>query len=152
MAEGGEPLAREWQRGLGLQDCMVLVGGRLDIPDFEPIPITNDSMCSAVEILWSRPRPGSQAPAGKSHQNGMKRWSYPPSHLDRFCIAMRVPWGESGSSFGRRVLNEGAKYVTAVIMQIARFVGVILGYHDILDTGCCRLPTALCCPKPCNIS
>lgn len=64
MAEGGEPLAREWQRGLGLQDCMVLVGGRLDIPDFEPIPITNDSMCSAVEILWSRPRPGTQPPAG----------------------------------------------------------------------------------------
>ena len=64
MAEGAEPVAREWQRALGLQDCMVLVGGRLDIPDFEPIPITNDTMSSAVEILWSRPRPGAHPPAG----------------------------------------------------------------------------------------
>ena len=66
MAEGVEPVAREWQRALGLQDCMVLVGGRLDIPDFEPVPVTNDSMCTAVEILWSRPRPGCQNPSGKA--------------------------------------------------------------------------------------
>ena len=69
MAEGAEPVAREWQRALGLQDCMVLVGGRLDIPDFEPIPITNDTMSSAVEILWSRPRPGAHPPAGSTLSN-----------------------------------------------------------------------------------
>lgn len=67
MSEGPDPVGREWQRALGLQDCMVLVGGRLDIPDFEPIPITNDTMSSAVEILWSRPRPGSFPPSGASH-------------------------------------------------------------------------------------
>ena len=64
MAEGAEPVAREWQRALGLQDCMVLVGGRLDIPDFEPVPVTNDTMCTAVEILWNRPRPRSHPPSG----------------------------------------------------------------------------------------
>lgn len=64
MAEGVEPVSREWQRALGLQDCMVMVGGRLDIPDFEPIPVTNDSMCTAVEILWSRPRPSAKSQTG----------------------------------------------------------------------------------------
>lgn len=64
MAEGDTPVAREWQAALGLQDCMVVVGGRADIPDFEPIPLSCDTMSSAVEILWYRAPPQPQAPTG----------------------------------------------------------------------------------------
>lgn len=55
---------REWQAALGLQDCMVVVGGRADIPDFEPIPLSCDTMCSAVEILWYRAPPQAHPPTG----------------------------------------------------------------------------------------
>ena len=58
------PVAREWQAAIGLQDCMVVVGGRVDIPEFEPIPISSDTMCSAVEILWHRPPSDAQPPTG----------------------------------------------------------------------------------------
>ena len=64
MAEGCMPVAREWQAAIGLQDCMVVVGGRVDIPEFEPIPISSDTMCSAVEILWHRPPADAQPPTG----------------------------------------------------------------------------------------
>ncbi len=58
------PAPRECAGALGLQDCMVVVGGRADIPDFEPVPLSCDTMCSAVEILWHRPPPAPQAPTG----------------------------------------------------------------------------------------
>jgi hypothetical protein len=58
------PVAREWQAALGLQDCMVVVGGRADIPDFEPIPLSCDTMSAAVEILWYRLPPTPLAPTG----------------------------------------------------------------------------------------
>ena len=66
MAEGDVAAAREWQAALGLQDCMVVVGGRADIPDFEPIPLSCDTMASAVEILWYRAPPQAHAPTGAS--------------------------------------------------------------------------------------
>lgn len=65
MAEGCLPIAREWQAALGLQDCMIVVGGRLDIPDFEPIPISSDTMAASIEILWHRPPAPSAAPTGQ---------------------------------------------------------------------------------------
>ena len=64
MAEGDVPTPREWAGALGLQDCMVVVGGRADIPDFEPIPLSCDTMASSVEILWHRPPPPPQPPTG----------------------------------------------------------------------------------------
>lgn len=64
MAEGDVPVSREWHAALGLQDCMVVVGGRADIPDFEPIPLSCDTMSGAVEVLWFRPPPPPQAPTG----------------------------------------------------------------------------------------
>ncbi len=66
MAEGEAAVPREWQAALGLQDCMVVVGGRADIPDFEPIPLSCDTMCSAVEILWYRAPPQAHPPTGMS--------------------------------------------------------------------------------------
>ena len=60
------PVAREWQAAIGLQDCMVVVGGRVDIPEFEPIPISSDTMCTNVEILWHRPPSDAQPPTGMS--------------------------------------------------------------------------------------
>jgi len=65
MAEGCIPVAREWQGAIGLQDSMVIVAGRLDIPEFEPIPISSDTMCANVEILWHRPPGNKKAPTGE---------------------------------------------------------------------------------------
>ena len=64
MAEGDAPAPREWHAALGLADCMVCVGGRADIPDFEPIPLSCDTMATAVEILWHRPPPAPCPPTG----------------------------------------------------------------------------------------
>ena len=96
MAEGCMPVAREWQAAIGLQDCMVVVGGRVDIPEFEPIPISSDTMCSAVEILWHRPpsdaqpptgmtleftQPSSQTPVSLPHGSAAESlWHRPPSN------------------------------------------------------------------------
>ncbi len=65
MAEGCLPVAREWQGAIGLQDSMVVVAGRLDIPEYEPIPLSSDTMCTNVEILWHRPPATAQAPTGR---------------------------------------------------------------------------------------
>ncbi len=65
MAEGSMPVAREWQGAIGLQDSMVIVAGRVDIPEYEPIPLLSDTMCTNVEILWHRPPAIPQAPTGK---------------------------------------------------------------------------------------
>ena len=52
------------RRASGRARCMVVVGGRADIPDFEPVPLSCDTMSTAVEILWHRPPPVPQAPTG----------------------------------------------------------------------------------------
>lgn len=59
------PMAREWQGAIGQQNCMVVVAGRIDIPEFEPIPLSSDTMCTEVEILWHRPPADAQAPTGR---------------------------------------------------------------------------------------
>lgn len=114
MSEGPDPIAREWQRALGLQDCMVLVGGRLDIPDFEPIPITNDTMCSAVEILWSRPRPGSHPPSGAPLetllQNDRLSWSWTGLMQWRFTLAYRAFRQDRNVLICSALLSVGIEY------------------------------------------
>ncbi|CAK0782930.1 hypothetical protein CVIRNUC_006125 [Coccomyxa viridis] len=81
MAEGCMPVAREWQAAIGLQDCMVVVGGRVDIPEFEPIPISSDTMCSAVEILWHRPPSDAQPPTGRAALMRSVQELYGSTHL-----------------------------------------------------------------------
>ncbi|KAL3161670.1 hypothetical protein ABBQ38_008771 [Trebouxia sp. C0009 RCD-2024] len=81
MAEGCLPVAREWQRSLGLQDCMVVVGGRLGIPGEEPIPVTCDLMSRAVEILWWKPPPQHQQPTGKVQMLNSVMELYNNTHL-----------------------------------------------------------------------
>ena len=81
MAEGADPVAREWQRALGLADCMVCVGGRMEIPEFEPVHMTPDTMSTAVEILWFRPPPPPLPPTGMP-------CSFTPVHWQAFCICL----------------------------------------------------------------
>jgi hypothetical protein len=64
MAEGCIPVAREWQGAVGLQDSIVIVAGRVDIPEFEPIPISSDTMCTNIEILWHRLPTNARPPTG----------------------------------------------------------------------------------------
>ena len=67
MAEGHQPAAREWHTALGVNDIMVVVGGRVDIPDYEPIPLSFDTMCMEVEILQYRKPPVPRQPTGKAN-------------------------------------------------------------------------------------
>lgn len=66
MAEGIVPLHRECHASLGLQDCVVVVGGREDAQEYEPLAMACDSMATAVEILWVRPSAPHSGPAGVS--------------------------------------------------------------------------------------
>eukprot|EP00884_Botryococcus_braunii_P004067 jgi/Botrbrau1/13661/Bobra.0292s0010.1 len=66
LADGCFPEAREWHTALGLQDCMVVVGGRTNIPDFEAINMSPDTMSSSVEMLWFRNSPPVEPPSGKA--------------------------------------------------------------------------------------
>ncbi|CAL8470672.1 g10214 [Coccomyxa elongata] len=88
MAEGDVAVPREWQAALGLQDCMVVVGGRADIPDFEPIPLSCDTMCSAVEILWYRAPPQAHPPTGKAALLGSVRGLCGSEHLADVCLVV----------------------------------------------------------------
>ena len=58
-------MAREWHAALGLQDCIVVVGGREDIQEYEPIAMSCDTMATSVEILWVRPSPALLPAAGE---------------------------------------------------------------------------------------
>ena len=85
MAEGCLPVAREWQGAIGLQDSMVVVAGRLDIPEYEPIPLSSDTMCTNVEILWHRPPSSAQPPTGTEAR---------PSHAHICSSAIKIAAAE----------------------------------------------------------
>lgn len=67
MAEGQQPSAREWHSSIGIGDMMVVLGGRVDIPDYEPIPLSFDTMCMDIEILQYRKPPALKLPSGKAN-------------------------------------------------------------------------------------
>ncbi|KAK9829027.1 hypothetical protein WJX72_003488 [[Myrmecia] bisecta] len=94
MAEGMSPIAREWQTAIGLQDCMVVVGGRIEIPEYEPIPISCDTMATAVEILWYRAPPNKQQPTGNAVLLSSVRDMFNSPHLSDITLVVegrRVP-------------------------------------------------------------
>lgn len=65
-----------------MQDCMVVVGGRLNIPANEPIPVTCDLMTKAVEILWWKPPPQQQQATGKVQMLKVRLFPHPiPLHV-----------------------------------------------------------------------
>ena len=64
-----------------MQDCMVVVGGRLGIPGDEPIPVTCDLMSKTVEILWWKPPPEQQQPTGKVQMLNSVMELYNNTHL-----------------------------------------------------------------------
>ena len=75
LAEGVIPTPREWHTALGLQDCMVVVGGREDIQEYEPIAISCDTMATSVEILWVRQTAARQLPSGERHACNPDVWA-----------------------------------------------------------------------------
>jgi len=81
MAEGEPPSAREWHTAIGIGDRMVVVGGRVDIPDYEPIPLSFDTMCTDVEILEYRKPPDPRSPTGKANILAIYRKLYNSPYL-----------------------------------------------------------------------
>eukprot|EP00803_Ostreobium_quekettii_P009677 evm.model.scf_2193.2 EVM.evm.TU.scf_2193.2 scf_2193:7697-13170(-) len=81
MAEGHQPAAREWHTALGVNDMMVVVGGRVDIPDYEPIPLSFDTMCMEVEILHYRETPAPRPPTGKANILAIYKKLYKNTYL-----------------------------------------------------------------------
>lgn len=81
MAEGEPPAAREWHTAIGIGDRMIVVGGRVDIPDYEPIPLSFDTMCTDVEILEYRKPPESRSPTGKANILAIYRKLYNSPYL-----------------------------------------------------------------------
>lgn len=94
MAEGHQPAAREWHTALGVNDIMVVVGGRVDIPDYEPIPLSFDTMCMEVEILKYRKPPVPCQPTGKANILAIYKKLYNNSYLSDVTLLVdgtRVP-------------------------------------------------------------
>ncbi|GMH38370.1 hypothetical protein BSKO_06254 [Bryopsis sp. KO-2023] len=81
MAEGHQPIAREWHTALGVGDKMIVVGGRVDIPDYEPIPLSFDTMCMDVEIVHYQASPPPREPTGRANVLWMYRKLYNDSYL-----------------------------------------------------------------------
>ncbi|DBB04815.1 TPA: hypothetical protein ACH3X3_010105 [Trebouxia sp. C0006] len=128
MAEGCVPVAREWQKALGLQDCMVVVGGRVSIPGEEPIPVTCDQMSKSVEILWWKPPPQQQQPTGKVQMLNSVMELYNNTHLsdmtliveDRQIPAHRHVLATHSSMFDR-MWNHSMKEVETSEVHISDF-------------------------------
>ncbi len=74
-------IARFMDAATAVQDCMVVVGGRLGIPGEEPIPVTCDLMSKSVEILWWKPPPQHQQPTGKVQMLNSVMELYNNTHL-----------------------------------------------------------------------
>ncbi|KAK9787629.1 hypothetical protein WJX73_006766 [Symbiochloris irregularis] len=89
LAEGIVPMHRECQAALGLQDCVVVVGGREDAQEYEPLAMACDTMATAVEILWVRPSAPHGAPAGRALTlQGMSRLCLSPHMSDvTLCVS-----------------------------------------------------------------
>lgn len=45
----------------------VVIGGRVDIPDYEPIPLSFDTMCMDVEVLHFQQSPPPSEPTGRAN-------------------------------------------------------------------------------------